>query len=178
MSKSNYRRCVTLGVTGRHTSTCYPAAIDKLLPGQRIDPEYYAYYHKHMSFISDQPDAKQLGLFHNLYTELQQQINADRPLFLRVTTAQELRAVVRSAVRSEMKVVLDIDSTKETVHSLGLHAINARYGHYFLTSNHTPFPLQGVVTLGYVFPFLAQPEEPVHENFMFNNANVTLIPSA
>lgn len=51
MSKSNYRRCVRLGVTGRNTETCFPGAVDQLLPGCRVSPEYYKWYGKMMKYL-------------------------------------------------------------------------------------------------------------------------------
>ncbi len=111
----------------------------------------------------------------HLYEGLKDQINADELIFKRVRIAEELRDVVRDALREDYKIVLDLAETPDVVHSVGLETVDRRRGHYSLTSTHVQHHLRGVVTLGYVFPYLEQSSEPPRILYPFNDTNLTLI---
>lgn len=176
MSKSNYRRCVGLGVTGKDTSTCFPASIDKLLPNCRVSPEYYRHYETVMRKFDSLPSRQKNPELKKLYGELQDCLDSDELQFERVSVLDELRDVVRYALKEKLGVVIDIDFG-EDAHSLGLEVVNRKLGHFVLQSTHVPHALRGVVTLGYIFPNIAQPDEPHRVRYPFNDANVTLVPA-
>lgn len=174
MSKSNYRRCVGLGVTGQETSTCFPASIDKIIPHCRVEADYYRHYDKVMRGFNRLPARQKNPTLNNLYKDLQDCIDSDELVFEKVVDLDQLRDVVRLAMREKIGVVIDIRHG-EDVHSLGLESVNRKLGHFILNSTHVPHTLRGVVTLGYVFPHIVQLDEPYRVRYPFNDANVTLI---
>lgn len=174
MSKSNYRRCVGLGVTGRNTSTCFPAAVDKIFPHKRVDADYYKHYDNFMLQYDKLPSRQKNPALKKLYSELRDCIDADEFTYERVTTLDELRDVVRYAMREKLGVVIDIEHGTDA-HSLSLEVVSRKLGHFVLNSTHVPYKLQGIVTLGYLFPLIVQPKDPHSVRYPFSNANVTLI---
>jgi len=174
MSKSNYRRCVGLGVTGQDTSTCFPASIDKIIPHCRVEPEYYRHYDMVMRKFDKLPPRQKNPTLNNLYKDLKACIDSDDLVFEKVTEVDYLRDIVRLALKEKMGIVLDVDHGGE-IHSLGLESINRKLGHFILNSTHVPHVLRGVVTLGYIFPHMVQRDEPYRIRYPFNDANVTLI---
>lgn len=174
MSKSNYRRCVGLGVTGKNTSTCFPASVDKILPQCKVDAEYYRHYDLAMQRYEKLPSRRQNPALKELYSDLRECIGSDELIFRRVEVLEELRDVVRAALRDRIGITVDTTFGDET-HSLGLEVINRKLGHFVLVSTHVPHQLRGIVTLGYLFPHISQPEEPHRVRYPFTDANVTLI---
>lgn len=174
MSKSNYRRCVGLGVTGSKTNTCFPASIDKILAHCRVSPDYYWHYEQTMREYNNIAPRQKNPILNNLYNELADCLQADELIFKRIEVVEELREVVRYALKEKLGIIIDT-TFGEDAHSLGLEVVDRKLGHFVLNSTHVPHALRGVVTLGYVFPHIAQPNEPYRLRYPFNNANVTLI---
>lgn len=174
MSKSNYRRCVGLGVTGKNTSTCFPASVDKIFSHLRIDPDYYSHYDNVMKNYEKLPSRKQNPTLKHLYEDMQNCIGSDELIFIRINYLDELREIVRTAMKEKLGIIVDT-TIGEDAHSLGLEVVNRKLGHFVLNSTHVPHDLRGVVTLGYIFPHIAQPKEPHRVKYPFTDANVTLI---
>lgn len=174
MSKTNYRRCVGLGVTGKNTSTCFPASIDKIIPHIKVEPDYYLHYEQVMKKYDKLQPRQQNPTLKLLYSELADCIDADELIFKRVECLDELRDLVRLALKEKMGFIIDTTLGNDA-HSLGLEVVNRKLGHFVLNSTHVPHELRGVVTLGYLFPHIAQPKEPHRVRYPFADANVTLI---
>lgn len=174
MSKSNYRRCVGLGVTGQETNTCFPASVDKIIPHCRVEPDYYRHYDLVMRKFDRLPARQKNPTLNNLYKDFKQCIDSDELIFEKVTEIDHLREVVRNALKEKMGIVIDVNHQEE-IHSLGLESVDRKLGHFVLNSTHVPHLLRGVVTLGYVFPFIVQRDEPYRVRYPFNDANVTLV---
>ncbi len=165
-----------MGVTGRNVGNCFVAGIDRLLPGQKVDPDFYTHYLTEVERISAVRKGRRNPHFLRLYDELQDQVGGEPFLYARLTSAEQLHAAALDADLNGYELVLDMDFAKDVVHSLGLHVIDKRRAHYRLSSTHTPPALRGVVTLDYVYPFLAQPPDPPSDVFPFNDANVAYVP--
>ncbi len=178
MSKSNYRRCVHLGVTGFDKPTCFPSAIDKLLPGQRIEPDLYRDYGRLMRRYSRIPERQRNPALKKMYALIAEQIDAEELLYRRVRTAEEFKDVVHDSHRAGMEVIIEEKRSKEESHAMGLEIVDRRRGHYRLASNNIPVSLRGVITLDYLFPELIQPDEPPRVMYPWNDTNLTLIPAA
>ena len=174
MSKSNYRRCVGLGVTGSKTNTCFPASIDKILPQCRVSPEYYLHYEQIMRNYDDIASRQKNPTLKRLYADLEYCLDSDELIFKKIETIQGLRELVRYALRDKLGVIIDTNIGKDA-HSLGLEVVNRKLGHFVLNSTHVPHALRGVVTLSHVFPHIAQPEEEYRIRYPFNDANITLV---
>lgn len=174
MSKSNYRRCVGLGVTGKNTSTCFPASIDKIIPHIQVPPDYYLHYEQVMRTYNQTPDRQKNPILKKLYDELGDSLDADDFIFLRVKVADQLREIVGNAMRSKLGIVIDVNHGGET-HSLGLELVNRKLGHFVLNSTHVPKDLWGPLTVNKIYKHMAQPDEPYRVRYPFNDANITLI---
>ena len=175
MSKTNYWRCVQLGVTGKNTSTCFPAAIDKLLPHRRVTPDYYEHYDTAMQDLSSLPKRQWNPLFAGLFRELEDLLDADPFSYVRVRSRLELIELVRTSLREEKIVILDLTVDEKTTHGVGAELVDARRGWYRLQSTNIPPVLRGLVTMGYVFDELHQSHEPPRIRYPFNDTNVTII---
>lgn len=122
------------------------------------------------------PNRQKNPVLNNLYKDLQESIDSDELIFHRIVDLEQLREVVKSAMRDRLGIVIDVKHGEDT-HSLGLESVNRKLGHFTLSSTHVPHSLRGVVTLGYVFPHIVQLDEPYRVRYPFNNANVTIVPA-
>lgn len=174
MSKSNYRRCVGLGVTGSKTNTCFPASIDKILPQCRVSPDYYRHYEQIMRQYDSLPERQKNPTLKRLYSDLEDSLGSDELIFRRVEVLEDLRDLVRYALNEKLGIIIDTNIGKDA-HSLGLEVVNRKLGHFVLNSTHVPHSLRGIVTLGYLHPHISQPSEPHRIRYPFSDANVTIV---
>jgi hypothetical protein len=177
MSKSNYRRCVRAGVTGRQTETCFPASIDKLLPGHRVDPEVYVAYAALMARFTALSESRRREAIHKMYYQLSDHLGIIDFEYRRARSIDALKEVVHSSLKNGYQVILHVDGDEISNHAVGLEAINRRRGQFHLVSNRVPPGLRGVITLDEIFPRLDEGGARV-PYYPFVGSNVTLVPAA
>lgn len=176
MSKTNYRRCVGLGVTGRNTETCFPAAIDQLMSNCRVSPDYYEWYSRAMKLVFALNKREVNPFLKDLYSDLEDEIDGE----LRYEVAdspQNLRKFARAALRAGGAIVVDLAhvESKNVTHAVGLEPVDPQCAKYRLRSTNIPYPLRGVVSNERIFSFMHKPRGAQGLWYPFDNANVTLI---
>lgn len=182
MSIASYRRNVARGVTGPRKPTCYPAAIEQILPNHALRPDTYVYYKDFAEWIA-QYGPKQRETFLEECEEAYDYLFANLGGlsckdvdFRRANSVLGFKRIVNQLLRDGFDVVVDVAMGHEP-HAVGLVPLPEE-GYFYLASTHLPKTLQGVVTLDHIGQRLHYPVDRHFDAYPFNDANITAIPAA
>lgn len=183
MSVSSYRKNVWLGVTNKDTDTCYPAALEQISPGFRLDPSTYAHYRHFIGSFDRMRAAKPYRMSQKLESligeiTLQLGCEPDDVRFERVDTYREFSNCVRTFLRHDYRVAVDlsIEGVRDEAHPVGL--VQYDEDSFKLVSNWVPLGLGGFVTKREIFENMDFANEPFRIRYPFNAANITALPPA
>lgn len=186
MSMSSYRRNVARGVTGIKTDTCYLASLEKISPYNQLSPETYIAYQRFMGsyFTYEGQEKRKVNpqykeLIRQMAWELGE-VEFDQVAFERADTYRAFSSTVRSLLRHEYRVSVDIQIEgygDRTAHPVGLIPVDDE-GRFKVVSTWTPQLLRGVVTLRDIYDTIDFCVDPPSVRYPFNDANITALPPA
>lgn len=186
MSLSSYRQNVRRGVTGKNTSTCFPAALEKISPDHRLPPKVYEEYQEFVKW-HDSLD----GIGHLQATEIHSKtltnivehlgsFCSDQLIYRNITRRYRLRETLTKLTSQDFRVLVELQ-LDEGRHAVGIIPTGVEDA-YRLTSTWVPHSLQGIITPENIYPLLARPEDVLvpatlhHVDHPLNSANLIAIP--
>ena len=186
MSLSSYRRNVRRGVTGADKPTCYPSSLEKISPRHKLSPETYIEYQRFIrrwetlqGHEKRQINPTYKKLIGQMAWELGE-VEFDQVVFERADTYRAFSSVVRTLLRHEYRVSVDIQVAgygKDFSHPVGLIPVDDDGG-LRVVSNWIPRDLHGVITLREIYETVDHCNDPPRILYPFNDANITALPPA
>lgn len=184
MSIASYRRNVRLGVTGRDTETCCPAALEQVSPRHGFEPEIYTKYLEFVNWydaLEGQDRRQRNPAYKRMISEMAWQLGEveyDDIEFYRAETYREFSNIVRTLMRHEYRVVVDTiaEGFEDDCHAIGLQPLDESL--YRARSTWVPPQLHGAITLRAVFGEIYMHKDPPRLRYTFNDANITALPPA
>lgn len=183
MSISSYRRNVSLGVTGKFTETCYPAALEQLSPRNRFEPTMYRKYARFAKWYENlEGQGKRQGnpAYKDMLSEMAWslgEVEFDDIEFERADTYRDFSRIVRTMLRHDYRVAIDVrivDCPPPDYHAIGIVSVGDDY--YRGVSTWMPQPLRGYFDLRQAFETIYMHDDPPRVLYPFNDANITALP--
>lgn len=185
MSISSYRRNVSRGVTGKYTNTCFPAALEQVSPGNRLEPRIYRKYERFINWhyrLEGQDKRQYNPAYKDMLADMAWglgEVDFDDIEFDRAETYKDFSRIVRQLIRHEYRVSVEVvtdNCLKDESHALGIIAVGDDY--YRMASTWVPRALHGYVGLRQVFEEVITHKDEYRERYPFHDANITALPPA
>lgn len=189
MSAASYKRNRQLGVTGRYTPTCFPAAFDQISPRHEIRPQTYRKYHRganRFDRLTGQERRQRNPLLCDMFGAIAMDLG-DLALsdfvFSRTRSLSEFTETVKKLIDQDYRVVVDVSTEGNErirggngyVHSIGLKPTTDEET-FYLRSTWVPTEFGNEITLEELYAHLAQPTDRPGIKYPFNDANISALP--